>query len=246
MADRAAIVTGASSGIGLAVARMLAHEGYAVTLAARRPGKLQAAFDDLLGEGLEVQQVAANLAREEEVVRVVAAHRDAYGRLDVLVNNAGVGMGAPIGEMPTKRMDLMLETNLRAPALFYREALPMLTAAGAEHRNALVVNTASIAGKRGAPWLSIYSATKFALVGLTQAMNRELNSLGIKSTALCPAWVDTAMADFVKDNLTPASMIQTADIVAAVRMLLELSPGCVVPEIMFELPGGEPLEAMFK
>jgi len=244
MADRTAIVTGASSGIGLAVARMLASEGYAVTLAARRPEKLRATFDALRSEGFEVQQVAANLVHEEDVVRVVAAHQEAYGRLDVLVNNAGVGIGMAIGELSTKRMDLMLATNLRAAALFYREALPMLTAAGAEHRNALVVNTASIAGKRGVAWLSIYSATKFALVGLTQSMNLELGSLGIKSTALCPAFVDTAMADFVKDAVPAESMIQTADIAAAVRMLLELSPGCVIPEIMFELPGGGQLEGV--
>jgi NAD(P)-dependent dehydrogenase (short-subunit alcohol dehydrogenase family) len=244
MADRAAIVTGASSGIGLAVARMLAHEGHAVTLAARRPGKLQAAFEVLRDEGLEVQQVAANVVDEADVMRVVAAHQEAYGRLDVLMNNAGVGIGSPIGDLNTKRMDIMLATNLRAAALFYREALPMLTAAAAEHRNALVVNTASIAGKRGVAWLSMYSATKFALVGLTQSMNLELGSLGIKSTALCPAFVDTAMADFVKDALPAESMIQTADIVAAVRMLLELTPGCVIPEIMFELPGGGQLEAL--
>lgn len=244
MADRAAIVTGASSGIGLAVARMLGEDGYAVTMAARRPNKLQAAYEELRGDGLEVRHVAANLMEEEDVARVVAGHEEAYGRLDLLMNNAGVGIGSPIGELSTKRMDLMLGTNLRAAALFYREALPMLSAAGAEHRNALVVNTASIAGKRGAPWLSIYSATKFALVGLTQSMNRELHSLGIKSTALCPAFVNTEMADFVKDALPAEEMIQTADIAAAVRMLLALSPGCVIPEIMFELPGGGQLEAM--
>ncbi len=238
MADRAAIVTGASSGIGLAVARMLAQEGHAVTMAARRPEKLHAAFEALRDEGLEVQEVAANVGDEDDIKRVVDAHRDAYGRLDVLMNNAGVGIGAPIGELSTKRMDIQLATNLRALPLFYRDALPMLTAAGAEHRNALVVNSASIAGKRGEAWLSIYSATKFGVVGFTQAMNSELNALGIKSTALCPAFVDTPMTDFVKGHVAPEAMIQTSDIVAAVRMLLSLTPGCIVPEIMFELPGG--------
>ncbi|MFP5363935.1 MAG: SDR family oxidoreductase [Thermoleophilia bacterium] len=237
MAERAAIVTGASSGIGLAVARMLAGEGHAVTLVARRPEKLEAAYEGLRADGLEVQQVAADVGREEDVVRAVAAHRDAYGRLDVLVNNAGVGIGAPIGELSTKRMDIQLNTNLRSIPLFYREALPMLTAAGAEHRRALVVNTASIAGKSGQAWLSIYSATKFGVVGFTQAMNRELSAQGIRSTALCPGFVDTAMADFVKQRIAPEQMIQTADIVAAVRMLLSLSPGCLVPEIVFERPG---------
>jgi NAD(P)-dependent dehydrogenase (short-subunit alcohol dehydrogenase family) len=236
MADRAAIVTGASSGIGLAVSRMLAESGHAVTMAARRPQKLEEACEQLRGEGLEVQQVAANVGDEADVARVVAAHRDAYGRLDVLMNNAGVGMGAPIGELDTKRMDIQLATNLRAIPLFYREALPLLQAAGAEHRNALVVNTASIAGKRGQAWLSIYSATKFGVVGFTQAMNRELATLGIKSTALCPGFVDTPMTEFVKEQVPAEAMIRTSDIAAAVRMLLALSPGCVIPEIVFERP----------
>ena len=133
-------------------------------------------------------------------------------------------------------MDIQLATNLRSIPLFYREALALLQAAAAEHRNALVVNTASIAGKQGQAWLSIYSATKFGVVGFTQAMNKELSGQGIKSTALCPGFVDTAMADFVKGHVDPSDMIQTSDIVAAVRMLLELTPGCVIPEIVFERP----------
>ncbi len=236
MADRAAIVTGASSGIGLALATALARDGYAVTMAARRPDKLEQAFAPLRDEGLEVQQVAGNLGEEEQIQRVVAAHRDAYGRLDVLVNNAGVGIGAPIGELSTRRMDIQLNTNLRAIPLFYRECVDLLKAAGAEHRNALVVNLASIAGKKGQAWLSIYSATKFGVVGFTQAMNQELSAHGIKSTALCPGFVDTPMSDFVKDHIGAEAMIQTDDIVAAVRMLLSLSPGCVIPEIVFERP----------
>jgi len=243
MADRAAIVTGASSGIGLAVARMLAQRGHAVTMAARRAEKLAAACEELFAEGLEVQHVAADVGDEDDIRRVVAAHRDAYGRLDVLMNNAGVGIGAPIGELSTKRMDIQLATNLRAIPLFYREALPMLKAAGAEHRNALVLNTASIAGKQGEAWLSIYSATKFGVVGFTQSMNRELNAQGIKSTALCPAFVDTPMTDFVKGRVPADAMIQTSDIVAAVAFLLDLSPGCVIPEIVFQLPGGGQLDA---
>jgi NAD(P)-dependent dehydrogenase (short-subunit alcohol dehydrogenase family) len=242
MTDRAAIVTGASSGIGLAVARMLAEEGHAVTLVARRPEKLEAAYEQLRSDGLDVQRVAANVGDEADIRRVAHAHRDAYGRLDVLMNNAGLGIGAPIGELDTKRMDLQLATNLRAIPLMYRETLDMLEAAGAEHGNALAINTASIAGKQGEAWLSIYSATKFGVVGFTQSMNRELNALGIKSTALCPAFVDTPMTEFVRDQVAPDRMIQTSDLVAAVRMLLALSPGCVVPEIVFQLPGGGQLD----
>jgi short-subunit dehydrogenase len=238
MTARAAIVTGASSGIGLAVARMLGEEGHAVTLVARRPEKLEAAYEALRADGLAVQRVAANVGEEQDVVRAVAAHRDAYERLDVLVNNAGVGIGSPIGELVTRKMDIQLATNLRSIPLFYRESMAMLTAAGAEHGNALVVNTASLAGKQGQAWLSIYSATKFGVVGFTQAMNKELNGLGIKSTALCPGFVDTAMTDFVKAEVAPEAMIQTSDIAAAVRMLLSLTPGCVIPEIVFQRPPG--------
>jgi NAD(P)-dependent dehydrogenase (short-subunit alcohol dehydrogenase family) len=244
MADRAAIVTGASSGIGLAVARMLAEEGHAVTIAARRAPKLQAAYDALRADGLEVQQVVANVGDEADIQRVVAAHEDAYGRLDVLMNNAGLGIGAAISELDTKRLDLQLTTNLRSIPLFYREALGMLKAAGAEHGNALVINTSSLAGKQGEAWLSVYSATKFGVVGFTESMNRELSTFGIKSTALCPGFVDTAMSAFVHDAIAPEKMIQTADLVAAVRMLLALSPGCVVGEIVFQLPGGGQLDTV--
>jgi len=94
MAERAAIVTGGSSGIGLAIAAMLVQEGYGVTVAARRPDKLAEAAEQLAAGGGEVAQVAGNMASEETVAQVVAEHRERFGRLDVLVNNAGVGVGA--------------------------------------------------------------------------------------------------------------------------------------------------------
>jgi NAD(P)-dependent dehydrogenase (short-subunit alcohol dehydrogenase family) len=238
MADRAAVVTGASSGIGLAIAEMLGEEGHALTIAARRPDKLDAAAESLRAKGYDVEAVAGNLADEEVVREVVARHRERFGRLDVLVNNAGIGIGEAAGQLTTKKVDLQLDLNLRSPILFYREALELLKAAGAEHRNALVVNTSSISGKRGEAWLSVYSATKHGLVGFTEAMNKELNGEGIKSTALCPAFVDTPMTDFVKGHIPAEQMIRATDVAEAVRMLLRLSPGCVIPEVLFERPGG--------
>lgn len=237
MAEHAAIVTGASSGIGLAVARMLSQEGYGVTMAARRPEKLQEAVSQLQSEGLDVHGVPANVANEEEIQQVVAAHKERYRRLDVLVNNAGVGIGALVGEIQTKRLDMQLDINLRSIVLFYRECLPLLQQAASEHKNALVINTSSISGKRGEAWLSVYSATKHAVVGWTEAMNKELGPQGIKSTALCPAFVDTPMTDFVKEHVKPQDMIQPQDIAESVRFLLKTSPTCVVPEIMFVRPG---------
>jgi NAD(P)-dependent dehydrogenase (short-subunit alcohol dehydrogenase family) len=240
MAERAAIVTGGSSGIGFAIARMLVEEGYGVTLAARRPEKLEAAVAQLQGEGREIAHVAGNMASEEVVQQVVNAHRERFGRLDVLVNNAGVGFGAPVGEIQTKRLDMQLDVNLRSIVLFYRECVELLKAAGAEHRNALVVNTASISGKAGEAWLSVYSATKAGVVGFTQAMNKELGADGVKSCALCPAFVDTPMTEFVKESVPAQDMIRAEDIAEAVRMLLAVSPACVIPEIIFQRPGGTP------
>jgi NAD(P)-dependent dehydrogenase (short-subunit alcohol dehydrogenase family) len=237
MAERAAIVTGASSGIGLATARVLGEEGFALTMAARRPEKLEGAVAGLRAEGFDVQGVAANVADEAAIVSVVDAHRDRYGRLDVLVNNAGVGVGSLVGEMQTKHVDMQLSINLRSIVLFYRECLTMLQAAAGEHHNALVVNTSSISGKHGEPWLAVYSATKHGVVGWTEAMNKELGSQGIKSTALCPAFVDTPMTDFVKEQVPADEMIQPQDIAEAVRYLLKVSPACVIPEMMFVRPG---------
>jgi NAD(P)-dependent dehydrogenase (short-subunit alcohol dehydrogenase family) len=236
MAERAAIVTGASSGIGLEIARVLGQEGLGVTMSARRPEKLDDAVQGLSSQGLEVHGIAATLTEETEIQRVVSAHREHYGRLDVLVNNAGAGFAAPVGEIQTKRMDLQLQINLRSIILFYRECVGLLKEAGAEHRNALVVNTASIAGKRGIGGNAVYAATKHGVVGFTESMNNELNSSGVKSTALCPAFVDTPMTDFVKEHVPAEQMIRPQDIAEAVRYLLKLSPMCVVPEIMFLRP----------
>jgi NAD(P)-dependent dehydrogenase (short-subunit alcohol dehydrogenase family) len=237
MADRAAIVTGGSSGIGLAIARMLLEEGYGVTLASRRPDKLATAAAELAAGGGEVEPVAANMASEEAVQEVVAAHRARFGRLDVLVNNAGVGFGAPVAAIETKRLDMQLAVNLRSIVLFYRECADLLRVAAAEHHNALVVNMASYAGKAGDAWVSVYSATKAGVIGFTQSMNKELGREGIKSCAFCPAFVDTAMADWMKETIPAEEMIRTEDIAEAVKMLLHLSPGCVIPEIVFEPPG---------
>ena len=234
---RAAIVTGASSGIGLAIARVLGEEGFAITMAARRAEKLDGAVQGLAAEGYDVHAVAANVADEAEIQKVVAAHRDKYGRLDVLVNNAGVGVGASVADIDTKRVDMQLDINLRSIFLFYRESMDMLRAAAAEHKNVLVVNTSSISGKHGEAWLSVYSATKHGVVGWTEAMNKELGAEGIKSIALCPAFVDTPMTDFVKGQVPAEEMIRPEDIAEGVRFMLRVSPACVVPEIMFVRPG---------
>jgi NAD(P)-dependent dehydrogenase (short-subunit alcohol dehydrogenase family) len=237
MPDRAALVTGASRGIGLAIADALGAEGHALTITSRKPESLEPAAEQLRGKGYEVEAVPANMADEEGIRSVVEAHRSRFGRLDVLVNNAGVGIGAAADAHQTKHIDMQLDVNLRAIVLFYRECAEMLKAAGGEHRAALVVNMASIAGKSGQGWLSVYSATKFAVVGYTQAMNSELAADGVKSVAFCPGFVDTDMTEFIKGQIDASEMIRPQDIAEAVRFLLRLSPNCVVPEIVFQRPG---------
>jgi NAD(P)-dependent dehydrogenase (short-subunit alcohol dehydrogenase family) len=237
--ERAALITGGSSGIGLAIARALGEDGYALTISARRPDKLEAAAEELRGAGIEVASMAANMADEDGVVGVVAGHRDRYGRLDVLVNNAGVGIGQPMSEIVTKHLDLQVGVNLRSLIIATREALPMLREAGAEHGKALIVNTASISGKAGQPWLSVYSATKAGVVGFSQATQKEAASEGIQVTALCPAFVDTPMTEFAKEQVPAEDMIRPEDIAESVRFLLRTSPACQVPEIVFARPGDQ-------
>jgi short-subunit dehydrogenase len=218
------------------LADALGDEGHALTISARKPDTIEQAAESLRAKGYEVQAVAANMADEQAIASLVEAHRDRYGRLDVLVNNAGVGIGSGAGDQQTKHIDLQIGVNLRAIVLLYRDCLEMLRAAGAEHRNAVVVNLASIAGKSPAAWLSVYSATKAAVLAYTVAMNKELGADGIKSTALAPGFVDTDMTDFIKGSVSADEMIRPTDLAEALRFLLRTSSNCVVPEIVFGRP----------
>jgi NAD(P)-dependent dehydrogenase (short-subunit alcohol dehydrogenase family) len=237
LAQRAALITGGSSGIGLAIARVLGQDGYGLTVSARRPDKLEAAAQELRDEGVDVHAVAGNMAEEAEIKKVVAEHRERFGRLDVLINNAGLGIGAAVADTETKKLDLQLDVNLRAVYLVARECIPMLKEAGAEHGKALIANTSSLAGKRGQGWLPAYSATKFGVVGLSQALHKELAGDGIQVTALCPGFVATPMSDWVEGQVPKTEMILPEDIAEAIRFVLRTSRNCVVPEIMFLRPG---------
>ena len=240
MAERAALITGASSGIGLAIARALGEDGYGVTVSARRAEKLEAAAEELRSGGLDVTGVPANVVEEEEVASLVESHRERFGRLDVLVNNAGVGIGSEMESIETKFLDMQLDVNLRSYIIATREALPMLKEAGGEHGKALIANTASVAGKWGQGWVSVYSATKAGVVGFSQATQREMDGKGIQVTALCPGLVDTAMTEWARGSVEQEAMIRPEDIAEGVRFLLATSPNCRVPEIIFSRMGATP------
>ena len=238
MPEKAALITGGSSGIGLAVARALGEDGYGVTIVARRPEKLEQAAADLREAGIDVHHVAADMRKEDEIKRAVDEHRERFGRIDVLMNNAGLGIAGAIEVLETKKLDMQLDVNLRAVFLTTREAIPSLKQAGHDG-GALIVNTASIAGKRPQGFLAAYSATKAAVIALSEAMQRELGQDGVRCTALCPAFVDTPMTDFAKQHVAPDEMIRPEDIAEAVRFLLRVSPACIVPEVMFIRPGDD-------
>src|SRR6266851_4784844 len=125
MAERAALITGGSSGIGLAIGRALGQDGYSITLSARRPEKLEEAASGLRDDGIDVNAVPANMVDENEIRRVVETHRERYGRLDVLINNAGIGIGGEIADHQTKHLDIQLGVNLRAVYITLRECIPL-------------------------------------------------------------------------------------------------------------------------
>jgi NAD(P)-dependent dehydrogenase (short-subunit alcohol dehydrogenase family) len=235
VAEKAALITGGSSGIGLAVARALGEDGYGITISARRPDKLEAAAAQLRDAGIDVQQVAANMVEEDDIKRMVAEHEQRFGRMDVLMNNAGLGIGGAVEGFETKKLDMQLNVNLRAVYLVAREAIPLLKKAGADG-GALMVNTASIAGKRPQGFLGAYSATKAAVIAFSEVLQSELGADGVRCTAICPGFVDTAMTDWIKGQVAAEDMIRPEDIAEVVRCLLRLSPACVVPEVMMVRP----------
>ena len=220
-----ALVTGGSSGIGLAIARMLRDEGYDLTLASRTQEKVEAAAGEL-----GAQAVAANMAGEEDCIRVVAEHRDRFGGLDVLVNSAGIGIAGTAESLQTKHIDLQLGVNLRGLLLVTREALPLLKAS-----RGWIVNLASIAGTEPTPGLLVYGATKAAVIAATRTMNAELDSDGVRAIALCPGFVDTPMAEW--SGLASQEMIQPEDCAEVVRMCLRLSPRARIPSVIVERVG---------
>lgn len=232
MNERAALITGGSSGIGLEIARMLGGLGYGLTISSRRAEKLERAAAELRDEGYEVVAAPADVADEDQLRSVFAAHRERFGRLDVLVNNAGLGIGRPLEQIEAKHLDKQVAVNFRATVLATREGLPMLREAGAEHGKALIVNVASFGGRYGQPFISVYGATKAAIINFSEATQKELGDVGIQVTALCPGFVETAMTEFIREQVPADQMLRPSDVAAAVRFLLETSPKCLVPEIV--------------
>ena len=220
-----ALVTGGSSGIGFAIAAMLRADGFDVTLASRTREKLEAAAADL-----GAFAVTANMALEEDCIRAVAEHRDRFGGMDVLVNSAGIGIAGTVESVQTKHIDLQLGVNLRGLLLVSREAIPLL-----RETRGWIFNLASIAGTTPTPGLAVYGATKAAVIALTRSQNQELEDAGVRAIAICPGFVDTAMAEW--SGIPPDEMIRPEDCAEIVRMCLRLSPYARIPQVVVERAG---------
>jgi NAD(P)-dependent dehydrogenase (short-subunit alcohol dehydrogenase family) len=222
-----ALITGGSSGIGLAIGRMLRDEGFDVTLASRTAAKVEAAAGEL-----GATAVAADVAKPEECERVVREHVERAGGLDVLVNSAGVGIAARVEDAQLKHIDRQLNVNLRGLVLVTQAALPHL-----RERKGWIVNLASIAGTQPVPILPIYAATKAAVISLTHSLNHDLDEDGVRAIAICPGFVDTPMAEFA--GLASDEMIQPEDCAEVVRMCLRLSPRARIPQVVIERLGSQ-------
>ena len=220
-----ALVTGGSSGIGLAIAGMLRDEGYALTLASRTAEKVEAAADELGAVAM-----AADVSKAEDCVRVVEEHVAREGGLDVLVNSAGVGIAARVEDAQVKHIDRQLAINLRGLVLVTQAAIPHL-----RESKGWIVNLASIAGTQPVPILPIYAASKAAVISLTHSLNADLDDDGVRAIAICPGFVDTPMADY--SGLQREEMIRPEDCAEVVRMCLRLSPRARVPQVVIERVG---------
>ncbi len=204
---------------------MLRAEGYELTLVARRPEPLEEAATEL-----GAFSVAANLGDADECVRVVAAHAERYGGMNVLVNSAGLGIGGNIAALDTKKITLQLDVNLLGTLVVTREALPLLRASRGH-----VVTLASIAGTIPTPGLAVYGATKAALIAFTNSLNREEAEHGVRATAISPGFVATRMTEWT--GIPVEEQIQPEDIADLVRTVLHLSPNARVPNIVIERVG---------
>ena len=220
--ERAAIVTGASSGIGLGIARALAEDGYGVALAARRATLLEEVAAEIGDRALPVPTDVAD-ARGVDVLVGAAVER--FGRLDVVVTAAGVGHWAPLEQTDEQTWDETIDVNLKGTFQVARAALPHLRMA-----KGYLLTLSSVSGTIGQAGGSAYNASKWAVRGLTQSILKEAREDGVRATAICPGLVATPMVGREEGD----DVIAVSDVVATVRWLLALRPIVQVKDVVLE------------
>jgi 3-oxoacyl-[acyl-carrier protein] reductase len=225
--DRVALITGASSGIGSATARLLAAEGAKLVLAARNREALEQTAASL-PKGTGSLVLPTDISDENQIRRMVEGTVEKFGRIDLLINNAGVGIFKPIIELSTEEFDHVLDVNLRGTFLCLKHALPYMY----RQRSGTVITISSIAGKNGFAGGSAYCASKFALMGLMESVFHEARSYDIRVVTLTPGSVNTPFFD--EAGMTPPNrnrILQPEDVAATILFAATLPEHALVREI---------------
>lgn len=239
MNARAAIVTGASAGIGLAVTTALCDDGFAVTMVARREPRLLAAADALRSRGHDVSTIAADVTADDAADEVVAAHLDRFGALDVVVANAGWGTNGTVTDSPAKDLDRMLRINVAAPFALAAASIPAMRRPVDEPTSASswFIVVSSMAGQWPVPGFAGYAAAKAAAVSLARSIAAEEATTSVRSCAICPAFVATDMTAWLGETMPAETMLEAGDVAETVRFLLRLSPNASVTELVLRRAG---------
>ena len=235
-----AIVTGASAGIGLAVSRMLRQRGLAVTMVARHADRLDEAIRTLGREGPDLTSHPWDASAGAGADEVVAAHLSRHGRLDVVVANAGRGSPGTAAAMSATELQRMLAVNVVGPFALAGASMPALRQCAADGGHPWFVVTSSLSGMWPTPGFAGYSATKSASVSLARSIASEEATHGVRACAICPAYVDTDLTRWVRDEVDQESMLRAEDVAASVAFLLDLSPNAVVTELVLRRTGAGP------
>ena len=204
LAGKVAIVTGGTRGIGLAIARLLAEDGASVVVSCRDAARLDAAVKELESLGAPAMAVAADAAKREDADRLVEATREGFGRIDVLVNNAGITRDQLLVRMKDDDWDQVLDTNLRGVFLMTRAVGKVMM----RQKSGRIINIASTAGAMGNPGQVNYSAAKAGVIGLTKAAGRELAHWNILVNAVAPGLIETDMAASIPAEAREAMLQQ--------------------------------------
>jgi 3-oxoacyl-[acyl-carrier protein] reductase len=223
---KVALVTGASRGIGLAIAKSLAAMGARLGLCARDPGRLGAAAAELERGGAEVLGVPADLSRTAAIAPLVEKIERSLGPIEILVNNAGIGVFASIQDAAEADWDAVLDTNLKSVFLLSRAVAPGMVSRKSGH----IINIASLAGKNAFAGGGIYCASKWGLLGLTGCMAEDLRPFGVRVSAICPGSVATDFSPHSTKD--PKKMLQPEDVAHAVSMILTQAPQSFISEVL--------------
>lgn len=227
--DKVAVVTGASSGLGRVFSEKLVEKGAHVFGLARRLGKLEALRDEL---GERFHPVRCDVREEQQVKKAFQRVLDEAGRLDVLINNAGLGQYGPVDELPLAKWEVQMETNLRGVFLCTRAAVPKMKEQNAESGfGGHIINIASIAGLVSNPELSAYNASKSGVRGFSKAIMKELREDGIKVSCVYPGSVDTSFADVAESSVAPNAM-RPQSVADTVIHLLEGPDNYLISEVV--------------